>query len=74
MEFRHLGSSGLQVSALSLGRGSRNGGQVGEGSRRECMGAASMRASTSSTMPKRTQRQGRDRDGRVLKNDGLETL
>lgn len=40
MEFRHLGSSGLQVSALSLGAWVTYGGQVGEEVAEECMTAA----------------------------------
>jgi voltage-dependent potassium channel beta subunit len=37
MEYRHLGSSGLQVSALSLGAWVTYGGQVGEDVATECM-------------------------------------
>jgi voltage-dependent potassium channel beta subunit len=40
MEYRHLGSSGLQVSALSLGAWVTYGGQVGEEVAQECMAAA----------------------------------
>lgn len=40
MEYRHLGSSGLRVSALSLGAWITYGGQVGEDAARECMVAA----------------------------------
>jgi voltage-dependent potassium channel beta subunit len=40
MEYRYLGSSGLQVSALSLGAWVTYGGQVGEEVARECMRAA----------------------------------
>jgi len=40
MEYRYLGSSGLQVSALSLGAWVTYGGQVGEAVARECMQAA----------------------------------
>ena len=40
MEYRYLGSSGLQVSALSLGAWLTYGGQVDEGETIECMDAA----------------------------------
>ncbi|UCH83633.1 MAG: aldo/keto reductase [Candidatus Latescibacterota bacterium] len=40
MEYRHLGSSGLRVSALSLGAWITYGGQVGEEAAAECMRAA----------------------------------
>ncbi|MDE3091450.1 MAG: aldo/keto reductase, partial [Chloroflexota bacterium] len=40
MEYRHLGSAGLQVSALSLGAWVTYGGQVGEDVAYECMKAA----------------------------------
>ena len=40
MEYRHLGSSGLQVSALSLGAWVTYGAQVGEDVAHECMAAA----------------------------------
>lgn len=40
MEYRHLGKSGLQVSALSLGAWVTYGGQVGEEVAYECMQAA----------------------------------
>lgn len=40
MEYRHLGSSGLQVSALSLGAWVTYGGQVGLDVAMECMKAA----------------------------------
>ncbi len=40
MEYRHLGSSGLQVSALSLGAWVTYGGQVGEDAAYDCMKAA----------------------------------
>ncbi len=40
MEYRHLGSSGLQVSALSLGAWVTYGGQVGEDVAYDCMRAA----------------------------------
>ncbi|MCK4776142.1 MAG: aldo/keto reductase, partial [Candidatus Krumholzibacteria bacterium] len=40
MEYRHLGSSGLQVSALSLGAWVTYGSQVGEDVAYECMSAA----------------------------------
>ena len=40
MEYRYLGSSGLQVSALSLGAWITYGGQVGEDKAEECMAAA----------------------------------
>ncbi len=40
MEYRHLGSSGLQISALSLGAWVTYGGQVGEEVALECMKAA----------------------------------
>lgn len=40
MEYRRLGSSGLQVSALSLGAWVTYGGQVGEAIATECMAAA----------------------------------
>jgi voltage-dependent potassium channel beta subunit len=40
MEYRHLGRSGLQVSALSLGAWITYGGQVGEQVADECMRAA----------------------------------
>ncbi|GAB4375381.1 MAG: aldo/keto reductase [Acidobacteriota bacterium] len=40
MEYRHLGRSGLQLSALSLGAWITYGGQVGEETARECMTAA----------------------------------
>ncbi len=40
MEYRHLGSSGLQISALSLGAWVTYGGQVGEHVALECMKAA----------------------------------
>ena len=41
MEYRHLGSSGLEVSALSLGAWVTYGGQVGLETALECMKAAS---------------------------------
>lgn len=40
MEYRHLGTSGLQVSALSLGAWVTYGGQVGEQVAYDCMVAA----------------------------------
>ncbi len=40
MEYRHLGRSGLQLSALSLGAWVTYGGQVGEDIARECMTTA----------------------------------
>lgn len=40
MEYRHLGSSGLRVSALSLGAWVTYGGQVGEDVAIECLRAA----------------------------------
>ena len=40
MEYRHLGSSGLQVSALSFGAWVTFGTQVGEDTAHECMQAA----------------------------------
>ncbi len=40
MEYRRLGSSGLQVSALSLGAWVTYGGQVGEDAAYDCMKAA----------------------------------
>ena len=40
MEYRHLGNSGLKVSALSLGAWVTYGGQVGEDTAHECMTAA----------------------------------
>jgi aryl-alcohol dehydrogenase-like predicted oxidoreductase len=40
MEYRRLGSSGLQVSALSLGAWVTYGGQVGVDTAYECMTAA----------------------------------
>jgi len=40
MEYRYLGKSGLQVSALSLGAWVTYGGQVGEDVAYECMSAA----------------------------------
>jgi voltage-dependent potassium channel beta subunit len=40
MEYRYLGSSGLQVSALSLGAWVTYGSQVGEGVAHDCMVAA----------------------------------
>ena len=40
MEYRYLGNSGLQVSALSLGAWVTYGGQVGEDIAYECMQAA----------------------------------
>lgn len=40
MEYRYLGDSGLQVSALSLGAWVTYGGQVGEQVAYECMQAA----------------------------------
>ena len=40
MEYRYLGKSGLQVSALSLGAWVTYGGQVGEQTALECMTAA----------------------------------
>ena len=40
MEYRHLGNSGLKVSALSLGAWVTYGGQVGEDTAYECMTAA----------------------------------
>lgn len=40
MEYRHLGSSGLKVSALSLGAWVTYGGQVGEDVAYDCMRAA----------------------------------
>ncbi|MFL7894450.1 MAG: potassium channel beta subunit family protein [Anaerolineales bacterium] len=40
MEYRYLGKSGLQVSALSLGAWVTYGGQVGEQVAQECMQAA----------------------------------
>jgi voltage-dependent potassium channel beta subunit len=40
MEYRYLGSSGLRVSALSLGAWITYGGQVGEDVTKECMVAA----------------------------------
>lgn len=40
MEYRHLGSSGLRLSALSLGAWITYGGQVSEGVAKECMAAA----------------------------------
>ena len=41
MEYRHLGSSGLEISALSLGAWVTYGGQVGLETALECMKAAS---------------------------------
>ena len=40
MEYRHLGSTGLQISALSLGAWVTYGDQVGEDTAYECMQAA----------------------------------
>ena len=40
MEYRYLGKSGLQVSALSLGAWVTYGGQVGEEIAYECMSTA----------------------------------
>jgi aryl-alcohol dehydrogenase-like predicted oxidoreductase len=40
MEYRYLGKSGLQVSALSLGAWVTYGGQVGEDVAYDCMKAA----------------------------------
>ena len=40
MEYRRLGKSGLEVSALSLGAWVTYGGQVGEDLAYECMQAA----------------------------------
>lgn len=40
MEYRHLGSSGLEISALSLGAWVTYGGQVGEDLAYQCMQAA----------------------------------
>ena len=40
MEYRHLGRSGLQVSALSFGAWVTFGSQVGEDVAHECMQAA----------------------------------
>ena len=40
MEYRHLGRSGLKVSALSQGAWVTHGGQVGEEVAYECMKAA----------------------------------
>lgn len=40
MEYRHLGSSGLQISALSLGAWVTYGSQVGEDVAYDCMAAA----------------------------------
>ncbi|UCG50988.1 MAG: aldo/keto reductase [Candidatus Latescibacterota bacterium] len=40
MEFRNMGSSGLKLSALSLGAWITYGGQVGEDAATECMSAA----------------------------------
>jgi aryl-alcohol dehydrogenase-like predicted oxidoreductase len=40
MEYRYLGKSGLQVSALSLGAWVTYGGQVGEDIAFQCMEAA----------------------------------
>lgn len=40
MEYRYLGKSGLQVSALSLGAWVTMGGQIGEDTSYECMKAA----------------------------------
>jgi aryl-alcohol dehydrogenase-like predicted oxidoreductase len=40
MEYRHLGASGLKVSALSLGAWITYGGQVGEEIAYDCMTAA----------------------------------
>ena len=37
MEYRYLGKSGLQVSALSLGAWVTMGGQIGEDTSYECM-------------------------------------
>jgi aryl-alcohol dehydrogenase-like predicted oxidoreductase len=37
MEYRRLGKSGLQVSALALGAGFKYGDQLGEGEVRQCM-------------------------------------
>ncbi len=40
MEYRHLGKSGLEISALSLGAWVTIGGQIGEDTAYECMRAA----------------------------------
>ncbi len=40
MEYRHLGKSGLEISALSLGAWVTMGGQIGEQAAYECMQAA----------------------------------
>ncbi|HEY5572768.1 MAG TPA: aldo/keto reductase [Anaerolineales bacterium] len=40
MEYRHLGKSGIRVSALSLGAWITYGGQVGEDMAHDCMAAA----------------------------------
>ena len=40
MEYRHLGSSGLEISALSLGAWVTIGGQIGEDTSYECMQVA----------------------------------
>src|SRR3989304_3082737 len=40
MEYRHLGKSGIRVSALSLGAWITYGGQVGEDVAYDCMAAA----------------------------------
>jgi len=40
MEYRHLGKSGLQISALSLGAWVTMGGQIGEDTSYECMKVA----------------------------------
>lgn len=40
MEYRYLGKSGLQISALSLGAWVTMGGQIGEEASYECMKVA----------------------------------
>ena len=40
MEYRHLGKSGLKVSALSLGAWVTMGSQIGQDTTAECMHAA----------------------------------
>jgi voltage-dependent potassium channel beta subunit len=40
MEYRHLGKSGLEISAISLGAWVTMGGQIGEDTSYECMQAA----------------------------------
>ena len=75
MEFRHLGKSGLKVSAVSYGNWITHGSQLEAEQATACVRALSTPASPLSIPPTCTQMDGRDHPRRGLaaeRRDGLE--